>query len=142
MSFFKTNIKSKEIKSLPDEQLVRQILLTQDRIMQEGLYDRYIQKVYHKCLTLVKNKEAAEDITHDVMVKVFSRLSSYQEKSPFYGWIFAITYNQCMDSLNLRKKLHLETYEEYKGDVPDTDDIEQENKVLKELRLGQLEVFF
>jgi len=136
--------KKNDLKSLEgtsDEELVRLILQTKDRSFQEELYERYAEKVYHKCLNIVNDRVIAQDLTHDVMIKVFTKLSKYSEKSPFYGWIFAITYNHCMDYLKAKKKFKMSSYEDYKVDVPE-DSIEKEHKILQETRFNQLEDSF
>lgn len=127
---------------ISDEELVRSILETKDRSLQEELYERYAERVYHKCLNIVNDRVIAQDLTHDVMIKVFTKLSKYSEKSPFYGWIFAITYNHCMDYLKAQKKFKMSSYEDYKVDIPATDSIEREHKVLQEMRFNQLEHSF
>lgn len=140
-----TFIKNKEKRvftDISDEDLVRQILATKNRSAQEELYERYVERVFHKCLKIVNDKAIAQDLTHDVMIKVFTKLSKYSEKSPFYGWIFAITYNHCMDYLKAQKKFQTSSYEDYKVDIPEMDVIESEHKILQEIRFEQLEKCF
>ncbi len=139
MSFIKINTDKQTYKGVSDEDIVRKILVSPERKLQEELYERYVDRVFHKCLNIVNNKEVARDLTHDVMIKVFLKLSKYSEKSPFYGWIFAITYNHCMDHLKAKKKFKLSSFEDYKVDIPEEDSIEMEHKELKELQFEQLE---
>lgn len=141
MTFIK-NTEKKVFANITDEQLVRDILATKDRKAQEELYERYVERVYHKCLSILNDRVIAQDLTHDVMIKVFTKLNKYSEKSPFYGWIFAITYNHCMDYLKAQKKFKTSSYEDYKVDIPETDVIESEHKILQEIRFGQLEKCF
>ena len=138
--FVKKNVA--EYAKLSDQDLIARILKEpnrkRQRSMQEDLYDRYIDKVYSKCLGLVKNSDVAKDLTHDIMVKVFVKLQDYKGSSPFFGWIFAITYNHCMNYLQREKKWRNDSVETDNLYLK-TDDIEKEHQELKEMRLVQLE---
>ena len=41
------------------------------------LYDRYVKLVYSICFDFVKNKERAEDLTHEIFLKLYSSIHSY-----------------------------------------------------------------
>ena len=68
------------------------------------LYDRYKDKVYHKCLSFAKDSADAQDMLHDVFLKTFSSLSKFSGKSSFSTWLYSITYNYCVDYSRLKKK--------------------------------------
>ncbi len=87
-----------------DEELVRYYIDNQDNRYFETLYERYSQKVYQKCISLVKESAVAEDLTHDIFFKVITKLSTFKEDSKFSTWLYSITYNQCMDQLRVIKK--------------------------------------
>ncbi len=87
-----------------DEELVRLFVLTQKNSFFEELYERYADKVYRKCLTLVKDKARAEDFTHDIFLKLIFKLGSFKEEARFSTWLYSITYNYCMDQLRVNKK--------------------------------------
>ena len=72
----------------------------------ELLYKRYYPKVLDKCYSFVKNKNIAEELTEDIFVKTFEKLSSFKQKSSFSSWLYSITYNHCIDYLREKKKLH------------------------------------
>lgn len=92
------------IEAHTDEELVRYYITTQDNRYFESLYTRYSQKVYQKCISLVKEVAIAEDLTHDIFFKVITKLSTFKEDSRFSTWLYSITYNQCMDQLRVIKK--------------------------------------
>lgn len=87
-----------------DEELVRLFVLTQKNSFFEELYERYADKVYRKCLTLVKDNARAEDFTHDIFLKLIFKLGSFKEEARFSTWLYSITYNYCMDQLRVNKK--------------------------------------
>jgi RNA polymerase sigma factor (sigma-70 family) len=97
-----------DLKEKTDEELISQILDTKStdrRLCQEELYDRYINKIYGKCLLLCKDPEAAKDVTQDVFIIVFTKLNTFRADSPFFGWIYKIAYNESLKYLNKNKKL-------------------------------------
>ncbi len=103
-----------------DEELVRLFVLTQKNSFFEELYERYADKVYRKCLTLVKDSARAEDFTHDIFLKLIFKLGSFKEEARFSTWLYSITYNYCMDQLRVNKKRG-ETNLEEEMEVADED---------------------
>lgn len=87
-----------------DEELVKLFILTQNNSFFEELYERYADKVYRKCLTLVKDPAQAEDFTHDIFLKLIVKLGSFKEEARFSTWLYSITYNYCMDQLRVNRK--------------------------------------
>ena len=68
------------------------------------LYGRYSDKVYSKCLSLLKNEAAAQDAAQDIFLKIFLNLAKFNKKSRFSTWVYSITYNYCIDYLRRKKK--------------------------------------
>lgn len=134
--------KESELKKWDDQTLVSAILNAKDRVeqrrLQEELYRRYAEFVYFKCLGIVKDKDVAKDLSHDIFMKIFLKLKNFKGTGPFGGWVSSIVYNHSISYLKKEKRLRTE-------EIPPTafnlaiDDIEQEHQELKELRLQQLE---
>ena len=72
--------------------------------MFEELYDRYSSKIFRKCLSFTKDEAEAKDLAHDVIVKIYLSLSKFGKKSKFSTWIYAITFNHCVDYQAKSKK--------------------------------------
>ncbi len=145
MTFFKT--KKAAFKNLTDEKLVKAILTEQQaeakRQLQEVLYNRYAEKIYFKCLSIVKSKETAKDLTHDIIIKIFFNLNKYSGRSAFYSWAIAVAYNHCVTWLNKEKRIKLEDIDNHPERLGMKDDGEAiAIKVLEELQLTQLERLF
>ena len=68
------------------------------------LYDRYAEKVYHKCISFVKDVDLAQDLAHDVFLKTFLNLAKFEGKSKFSTWLYSLTYNFCIDYLRKNNK--------------------------------------
>ncbi len=106
--------------SLTDEETIRQFLPSQPNHCFETLYNRYVNKVYRRCLSMTKDTEKAEDFTHDIFLKVFSKLDAFQERSSFSTWLYSIAYNYCSDQLRIAKRFDLISIEEtVRQELPD-----------------------
>jgi RNA polymerase sigma factor (sigma-70 family) len=84
---------------LNDEELIRMYLHTQQNNYFEVLYNRYVSKVYSRCLSLTKDVSRAEDYTHDIFLRVYGNLGKFKEHSAFSTWLYSISYNYCMDQI-------------------------------------------
>lgn len=87
------------MKHLSDEELVRLYVETQKNAYFERLYERYCDKVYRKCLSFTKDPVQAEDLTHDIFLKLVIKLGGFKEKAKFSTWLYSITYNHCTDHM-------------------------------------------
>jgi len=105
-----------------DEELVKLFVETQENKYFEKLYERYSEKVYHKCLSFVKDIAKAEDLTHDIFLKLIFKLGTFKEDAKFSTWLYSITYNHCMDQLRSSKKRG-EILQEEPLDIPDDIDL-------------------
>jgi RNA polymerase sigma factor (sigma-70 family) len=86
-----------EGNSITDEELVALICKTKSLQMFSIIYDRYSNIVYNKYLGFVKSNEEAQDLTHDIFVKLFMKLNMFNFKSKFSTWIYSFTYNNCVN---------------------------------------------
>lgn len=99
------------MNTISDEELVRLYVETQRNTYFERLYERYCDKVYRKCLSFTKDPLRAEDLTHDIFLKLVVKLSSFREQAKFSTWLYSITYNHCTDQLrsqNLRREVYMD----------------------------------
>jgi RNA polymerase sigma-70 factor (ECF subfamily) len=88
---------SVSISQLSDEQLVSEIIKTKNSKLFAVLYDRYAPLVYNKCLGFAKNKVEAEDLTHDIFIKLYIKLKSFKGTAKFSTWLYSFTYNFCVN---------------------------------------------
>ena len=93
--------------SLTDEALVEAIVKTNDTLLFEVLYDRYVSVVYNKCYGFANGVDEAKDLTQDVFLRVFVKLSTFKGKAKFSTWLYAFTYNHCVNYVtrNTAKKI-------------------------------------
>jgi len=130
------------MKDFTDNNLVSVIVNTSDPIekrrLQGMLYDRIIEQVYRKCLYMVKNKEIAKDLSHDIIVKVLLKLNTFRGDSPFYQWVSAIIFNHCVSYLEKEKKIKLVEIDLVHHNLTD-DQFELELRYLKEKEINCLQ---
>lgn len=84
-------------ETLEDEVLVEKIVKANDTHLFGLLYDRYASAVFNKCLSFVSSKEEAQDLAHDIFVKLFVKLNTFKGESKFSTWLYAFTYNFCVN---------------------------------------------
>ncbi|WP_405609147.1 RNA polymerase sigma factor [Polaribacter sp. Asnod1-A03] len=99
-------MKAVSVKTLSDEDLVFKIVETNNTHLFAVLYDRFSKVVYNKCYGFSKSKEEAEDLTHDVFIRLFVKLRTFKGNSKFSTWLYSFTYNFCVNYVqrNAHKK--------------------------------------
>lgn len=127
----------KKINKLSDEELVSNIVKNNDTLLFEVLYDRFASLVYNKCYGFAKDEDEAKDLTQDVFLKLFVKLSSFKGKSKFSTWLYAFTYNHCVNYVtrNTAKK-----FEKQSVDYTDIENISEEpnDEGFSDMRLDKL----
>ena len=63
---------------------------------QSELYTLYSSKLYSICLKYSRNTEEAQDNLQDAFLTIFSKISQYQNKGSFEGWLKRITINTAL----------------------------------------------
>lgn len=83
-----------------------------ERKSQHQLYKTYYGKMMGVCMRYAANEAQAEDFLHEGFLKVFDKLSSYNHKGSFEGWIRRIIVNNCIDKLRKKKEVFFQNNEE------------------------------
>ncbi|SFD40007.1 RNA polymerase sigma factor [Ruminococcus albus] len=68
-----------------------------DRKAFEKLYNEYYSNLYFFVLKNVKNKEIAEDITHEAFLKSMEKIDTLDHPENYGTWLHSIAYNKCTD---------------------------------------------
>jgi RNA polymerase sigma factor (sigma-70 family) len=61
--------------------------------------------VYNLALQYVQNSEDAEEITQDVFVSVYKKLTTFDAKATVKTWIYRITINKSLDFIKAKKAI-------------------------------------
>lgn len=90
-----------------DETLARQ----RDPQAVSQLYQRYVGLIYRYCYVRLGSKEAAEDATSEVFLKLVSNLANYRG-GLFAAWLYRIAHNTVADSYRRKPAAPLEAASE------------------------------
>jgi RNA polymerase sigma-70 factor (ECF subfamily) len=89
-----------------DRALLHRLQSGDERALEE-LVDTYGQRIYHLALRYLKNKEDAEEVTQDVLYKVYRKVAAFRGDAALSSWIYRITFNTAMSRLRSAKHLPL-----------------------------------
>jgi RNA polymerase sigma-70 factor, ECF subfamily len=81
-----------------DRQLIARLKAGDESAVQE-LAERYTPRIYQLALRHMKNREDAEEVTQDVLVKVYRKVDAFRGDSALSSWIYRITFNTAMSRL-------------------------------------------
>lgn len=81
-----------------DEQLL-ELLQNADEKAFEAIYERYHKSVYAYLAGFVKDTALAEDLTHEVFIKVWDIRGRLQLHSSFSSYLFRICHNKAINAL-------------------------------------------
>lgn len=80
-----------------------------DREAQGELYERYAGRLYAVCCRYVGDREEAQDLMHDAMIKAMDTIRSfrYNGDGSLYAWIRRLTVNVVIDRLRETSKMRI-----------------------------------
>ncbi|HNY07389.1 MAG TPA: sigma-70 family RNA polymerase sigma factor [Bacteroidales bacterium] len=104
-----------------DQELINRYL-SGNQASLELLIHRHKNKVYSYILTVVKDKELADDIFQDTFIKVIYTLRSgtYQEEGKFIQWVMRIAHNLIIDFFRKSKRIPVVDNSNDEFDIFDT----------------------
>ena len=70
----------------------------------KAFYDKHKTLIYNLALNYCGNKEDAEEITQDVFLAVFKKMSIFRHESKIETWIYRIAINKSLDYLKAKKR--------------------------------------
>jgi len=104
----------------------------------ETLMHRHQGKMYALCLKTVRNTEDAQDLTQDVMLKVFHNLKGFSGHSKVSTWLYSVASNTCLDYLRKHKRTtarHVPIEDGHNVPTPNSD----ETRILVKKALSSLD---
>jgi RNA polymerase sigma-70 factor (ECF subfamily) len=123
---------------LSDAELIALFLQGRDTSYFTQLYRRYAGKVFAKCYSMLSDEGMARDATQDIFIKILGSLSRFTEKSSFSTWLYAVTYNYCIDVIRRRKK-NLLIFTEDPGRISDETETEVPDSLILDMETRRLE---
>lgn len=103
IGFFGFNSLTGRIWKMYDGDIIKSVLKgkQQDFAL---LVEKYQQPVFRTANGLVHNTADAEEITQDVFLKAFFKLSSFNGKAAFSTWLYRIAVNTSLNFLKKKKR--------------------------------------
>ena len=81
-----------------DRQLIAGLQARDEAAVHE-LAERYGSRIYQLAVRQMKNREDAEEVTQDVLMKVYRKIGSFRGDAALSSWIYRITFNTAMSRL-------------------------------------------
>lgn len=80
-----------------DEQLIKQIENHSPNSQEamETLIERHQHWILHRCTKKLCNYHDAQDVTQEVLLRLYRGLSGFEGRANFRNWLFSIVENQC-----------------------------------------------
>jgi len=85
-----------------DRRLIARLQARDEAAVHE-LAERYGPRIYQLALRQMKNPEDAEEVTQDVLLKVYRKIGAFRGDSALSSWIYRITFNTAMSRLRSSK---------------------------------------
>jgi RNA polymerase sigma-70 factor (ECF subfamily) len=82
--------------------------------------EKYSEAVFSLVVHMVNCREDAEEITQDIFLKAYEKLSSFNVDSSFSTWLYRIAYNTTISALRKRPCNSIAIAEEILADTDDT----------------------
>ena len=100
----------KDHSSVDDRALVQAAQQGDMRAFEE-LVARHRDKIYARACSMMRNEEAAIDLSQEAWVKGWQRLAQFHGDSSFGTWMTRVVINLCLDALRKQKRQRTESME-------------------------------
>src|SRR5688500_11098862 len=67
------------------------------------LADTYGSRIFQLAMRHMKNREDAEEVTQDVLMKVYRKIDAFRGDAALSSWIYRITFNTAMSRLRVNR---------------------------------------
>jgi RNA polymerase sigma-70 factor (ECF subfamily) len=69
----------------------------------DELYSRYAKRIVFYCTKMLSDPQKAEDIVHDIFLKIIENPSVVDIQKSFSTWVFSCAYNACKNEYRRRQ---------------------------------------
>jgi RNA polymerase sigma factor (sigma-70 family) len=95
-----------------------------DRKALEDLIERHQAWIYNIALRMLFHPQDAEDATQEILIKVVTRLSSFEGRSSFRTWLYRIVVNHLLNVKRGREEFKITTFSAYGDGLENTPDLD------------------
>lgn len=106
-----------------DEQLIRSAQ-NGDRDSLVRLLEEIEHSVYRTAFYVLGNEQDAMDASQEALIRIYTKIHTYQEKAKFSTWVQRIVTNVCIDKF--RKKKETISIDQHELTLYDKQNVEQE----------------
>jgi RNA polymerase sigma factor (sigma-70 family) len=79
----------------------------------EHLLKRHYNFIYNVALRYVLSPDDAQDLTQEVIIKVITKLSQFNQQSEFRTWLYRIVFNHFLNSKRRKMEFAVVSFDEY-----------------------------
>ena len=91
---------------LPDSVLITRFRSGETSVFDQ-LYLRHRDRIHGVIRSIIANPDDALDLTQEVFLKAYQKLSEFKHAAQFYSWLYRIAINQCIDHMRRQSKHHV-----------------------------------
>lgn len=91
-----------DTKSLKDLEIVER-LKAGDAKAYDYIHKRFYDYIFYHCFLSVKNKQTAEDLTMEILTKVYLNIDKYTVQYTFNTWVWSLARNHVIDFIRKSK---------------------------------------
>lgn len=135
-----------------EDKLLVEKFLSGNEIAFKQLADRYSKKIYWHARGMLNNHYDADEITQEVLIVIYKKLSTFNFESNLYTWIYRITTTRTLNyikkqkvkeffSISDSKYDHLKSESDIQNNYEYKDEIIRIEKALSKIPVKQREVF-
>src|SRR5215831_15767354 len=88
-----------DVSSVSSDARLLALLKAGDESGLRELATMYESKIYQLAFRYLRNREDAEEVTQDVLYKVYRKVDAFRGDSALSSWIYRITFNAAMSHL-------------------------------------------
>lgn len=103
---------------------------------QMEVYRLFYRSLYNTCFRILRRQDEAEDAMQDSFIKVFEKICTYNESTPFEAWAKRIAINTAIDALRKKKVAMLELDERVAVAEDDIDELNENMLKVEAIKKG------
>ena len=126
------------MENLSEQDLIQSIL-DGDTLAFSVLLKRHQRPIHALIRQILTNREDAEELTQDVFIKAFSKLSTFKGSSSLSTWLYRIAWNTAVSATRKKRIVYPEFDESQFANLPDSTVDEVLQKETDEAQLQRLE---
>lgn len=87
-----------------NEQLIGQIKCGEHEVYGQ-LFSKYYERIYKICLSILKNRDDAEEVAQETFVHSYLKLDQLKNPDKFFAWLKSIAKNRSIKYLRRKWRL-------------------------------------